>query len=149
MALNVGFIYLDIHVFIMMIYDWYFVEQDLFIINVVYEKNMKNKKKHTVYDNNMLECISYTKKVQLYTWSVSVFNRSLMNIYLCKTGCVSQLSNSTMFLFITLKLKYWFFLPPINKGCTCYPFANEVAKGYSNATVRPSFLPSVCPSYLP
>jgi hypothetical protein len=62
MALNLGFIHLDIHVFIMMIYDWYFVEQDLFIINVVYEKNMKNKKNHTVYDNNMLECISYTKK---------------------------------------------------------------------------------------
>jgi hypothetical protein len=62
MALNVGFIHLDIHVFIMMIYDWYFVEQDLFIINVVYEKNMKNQKNHTVYDNNMLECISYTKK---------------------------------------------------------------------------------------
>jgi hypothetical protein len=26
-----------------------------------------------------------------------------------------------------------------------YPLANEVAKGYSNATVRPSFLPSVLP----
>ena len=25
----------------------------------------------------------------------------------------------------------------------CYPLANEVAKGYSNATVRPSVLPSV------
>jgi hypothetical protein len=29
-----------------------------------------------------------------------------------------------------------------------YPLANEVAKGYSNATVRPSFLPSVCPSVI-
>ena len=28
-----------------------------------------------------------------------------------------------------------------------YPLANEVAKGYSNATVRPSFRPSVRPSH--
>ena len=27
-----------------------------------------------------------------------------------------------------------------------YPLANEVAKGYSNATVRPSFRPSLRPS---
>jgi hypothetical protein len=30
-----------------------------------------------------------------------------------------------------------------------YPLANEVAKGYSNATVRPSFLPSFHPSIRP
>ena len=30
-----------------------------------------------------------------------------------------------------------------------HPLANEVAKGYSNATVRPSFLPSVRPSFRP
>jgi hypothetical protein len=30
-----------------------------------------------------------------------------------------------------------------------YPLANEVAKGYSNATVRPSFLPSFLPSVRP
>jgi hypothetical protein len=28
-----------------------------------------------------------------------------------------------------------------------YPLANEVAKGYSNVTVRPSFRPSVRPSF--
>ena len=28
-----------------------------------------------------------------------------------------------------------------------YPLANEVAKGYSNATVRPSVCPSVRPSF--
>ena len=27
--------------------------------------------------------------------------------------------------------------------CFCYPFANEVERGYSNATVHPSVLPSV------
>ena len=27
-----------------------------------------------------------------------------------------------------------------------YPLANEVAKGYSNATVLPSVRPSICPS---
>ena len=30
-----------------------------------------------------------------------------------------------------------------------YPLASEVAKGYSNATVRPSVLPSILPSVLP
>ena len=28
-------------------------------------------------------------------------------------------------------------------GINYYPLANEVAKGYSNATVRPSFRPTV------
>jgi hypothetical protein len=28
-------------------------------------------------------------------------------------------------------------------GCAYYPLANEVAKGYNNATVRPSVRPSV------
>ena len=30
-----------------------------------------------------------------------------------------------------------------------YPLANEIAKWYSNATVRPSVLPSVRPSFRP
>ena len=30
-----------------------------------------------------------------------------------------------------------------------HPLANEVAKGYSNATIRPSFLPSFRPSVRP
>ena len=30
-----------------------------------------------------------------------------------------------------------------------YPLANEVAKGYRNATLRPSFFPSFLPSFLP
>ena len=29
----------------------------------------------------------------------------------------------------------------MNNKLAFYPLANEVAKGYSNATVRPSFLP--------
>ena len=36
-----------------------------------------------------------------------------------------------------------------NKRRHYYSLANEVAKGYSNATVRPSFLPSVRPSIRP
>jgi hypothetical protein len=32
--------------------------------------------------------------------------------------------------------------------CPCnYPLANKVAKGYKNATVRPSFRPSFHPSF--
>ena len=43
---------------------------------------------------------------------------------------------------------FFFYLPLlffIDKQITihCYPLANEVAKGYSNATIRPSVLPSV------
>ena len=34
-------------------------------------------------------------------------------------------------------------------GVIFYPLANEVARGYSNATVRPSVLPSVRPSVRP
>jgi hypothetical protein len=33
------------------------------------------------------------------------------------------------------------YLKPVYTKHTYYPLANEVAKGYSNATVRPSFLP--------
>ena len=33
----------------------------------------------------------------------------------------------------------------VENGCYFYPLANEVGKGYSNATVRPSFCPSGVP----
>jgi hypothetical protein len=51
---------------------------------------------------------------------------------------------------LTCLAKRYFALFSYQNSHTCnYPLANEVAKGYSNATVRPSIRPSFRPSFLP
>ena len=72
---------------------------------------------------------------------------------------LTQLQDKFLFLCVTNQERYWHFTENTikndeNDACFCsfwtiwqlmwafYPLANEVAKGYSNATVRPSVRPS-------
>ena len=96
----------------------------------------------------------------LYLQFSLVLYASQLNVYLLHVLCPCNLilfyaSQLNFYLHCTLYLQFSLVLYAsqlnfylLHVLCPCnYPLANKVAKGYKNATVRPSFRPSFHPSF--